>query len=325
MINKIIDELSDSNQSLVNPLLKTKIVASRIGNIELLNWVNNELNGYNNVSKNSDLPGYRIAKANSSCTLKLGYGIQENTPVPTASIKDEELRDLFLKFPLYDGVQTLETYTDSPQNDSIGKNLSIDYWKMITTELRKKSSSISITNISVSTSISSITQTLSEIRSKFLDLMLAVEEQFPNISDISSSSLEQKNEVSDKITLILKQVNITNSGDGSSINTGNESALNSASGENIQQENNINQAQIQEIQSLILELKTAISDKSFQDKSDVEFEIQRIENQLKKKEPKSTIVEQSLETIKGFLLNVSANIWTEPIVVGINNLLMSIG
>lgn len=325
MINKIIDELSDSNQSLVNPLLKTKVIATRIGNSELLKWVNNELNGYNGITKNSDLPSYRIAKANSSCTLKVGYGIQENTPIPIAYLKDDDLRDFFIKFPLVDGVQTLETYTHNPKSDTLGKNLSVDFWKMVTTELRKAGANITVTNINVTTSISSITQTLSEIRSKFLDLMLAIETEFPNVPDISSSTAEQKSELNDKITLILKQVNITNSGDGSSINTGNDSAINSASGENIQQEINFTQEQTQKIQDLISELKSALINEDFEEKSDVELEIQRVENQLKKQEPKSTIVKQSLETIKGFLLSVSANAWTGPIVEGIKNLLMTIG
>ncbi|SHF03410.1 hypothetical protein SAMN05444278_1231 [Psychroflexus salarius] len=325
MIDKIIDELSDSNQSLVNPLLKTKVIATRIGNIELLNWINKELNGYNSIQSNSDLPDYRNAKANSSCTLKVGYGIQENTPVPIAYLKDEGLRDFFIKFPLVDGVQTLETYTTNPKGDTLGKNLSVDFWKMVTSEFRKTGVNITVTNISVTTSISSITQTLSEIRSKFLDLMLAVETEFPNISDISSSTKEQKNELSDKITLILKQVNITNSGDGSSINTGNDNALNSASGDNIQQEINLTKEKSEQIEELISELKSAIADQNFEEKSDVELEIQRVENQLSKEEPKSTIVKQSLETIKSFLLSVSANVWTPPIIEGINNILMPIG
>lgn len=48
LLDTIISELVNVEISLSSPLLKTKILASRLQNKELLEWVNNELKGYSN-------------------------------------------------------------------------------------------------------------------------------------------------------------------------------------------------------------------------------------------------------------------------------------
>ena len=55
LIGDIINELVDSDKSIASPLLKTKVLASRLKNNDLLTWVNSELSGYIN-----DVPNYRI-------------------------------------------------------------------------------------------------------------------------------------------------------------------------------------------------------------------------------------------------------------------------
>lgn len=323
MIQKIIDELSDSEQSLVNPLLKTKVLASRLGNTKLLEWVNNELNGYND-SDNKNIPKYRIAKANSLCNIKLGYQVEYNTPIPISYIKDESFRNFFREFPLLDGIKTLESYEYNSKGDTLGKPLPVDFWKLLTGEIRKSVPNLTVTNVTISTQISSITQALSEIRSEFLDLMLTLELEFPELNNIATETQENKNQINDKITIIMKQINIKNTGDGSSINTGNDSNINTASGDNIKQEITIEPEKIAEIDNLIAQIKEALAENELEDKEDIEFEIQRIENQLKKNEPKNTIINQSLNTIQSFLLSVTANAWTPSILEGIRNLMSSI-
>jgi len=52
----IINELTSTNISLSSPLLKTKVLAYRIKNQELLNWTNHELVGYPILDQ---VPNYR--------------------------------------------------------------------------------------------------------------------------------------------------------------------------------------------------------------------------------------------------------------------------
>lgn len=323
MIKKIIDELSDNNQSLVNPLLKTKVIATRIGNKNLLNWVNNELKGYNDVDENK-VPSYRIAKANSHCNIQQGYHVERNTPIPISLLPEEFARKMFLEFPLLDGVHTLENYLSDKNNDTLGKPLPVDFWAIVTKEVRRKGAKLKITNISITTHVSSITQTLAEIRTKFLDLMLALEQEFPDFKDVTEESKKDQEKISEQITVIMEQINIENSGDGSTINTGNSNQINSASGDNIDQDI-LAPEQKDEIGELMSQIRAALNEHEIEDKDDVILEVERVENQLKKEQPRVSIISQSLDTVQGFLTSIAANAWTEPILKEIQNMINTIG
>ena len=56
LIEQIIMALTDSNTPLQDTLLKLKIFAQKINNTELINLVNNELEGY----EEKKVPNYRI-------------------------------------------------------------------------------------------------------------------------------------------------------------------------------------------------------------------------------------------------------------------------
>ncbi|OOZ41643.1 response regulator receiver protein [Solemya pervernicosa gill symbiont] len=60
LIKEIITILSSQESSLSDALLKTKILLHKIGHKELVEWVNNELNGY---PDKSSVPDYRVLHA----------------------------------------------------------------------------------------------------------------------------------------------------------------------------------------------------------------------------------------------------------------------
>ena len=209
MIKSIINELSDNSQSLVEPLLKTKILASRIGNENLLNWVNNELIGYYDIDEN-DIPSYRIAQAFTHCNIQKDYLVKRNTPFPISLLPEDFPKKRFLEFPLKDGIDTLENYQTDKEKDLLGIPLPIDLCSYVTSEVRKKDAELNITNIIVTTQVSSITQTLAEIRMIFLDSMLALEKEFPNLENEIEESQAGKEKISKQITIIMEQNNIKN-------------------------------------------------------------------------------------------------------------------
>ena len=59
LINKIIEDLSDSNYKLSETLLKVQVLAHKIKSAKLKEWVFNEINGY---EEEKDVPSYRIIK-----------------------------------------------------------------------------------------------------------------------------------------------------------------------------------------------------------------------------------------------------------------------
>ncbi len=57
LIEEIVDLLSSGESNLATALLKTKVLLHKLGEVELLDWVNGELQGYTNIE---DMPNYRV-------------------------------------------------------------------------------------------------------------------------------------------------------------------------------------------------------------------------------------------------------------------------
>ncbi|PWH82009.1 hypothetical protein DIS18_12135 [Algibacter marinivivus] len=322
MIQQIIYDLTNDDKSLVSPLLKTKVFASRLKNKKLLEWVNKEINGY---SMSDTLPEYRVGSATSSCTLRQGYALQENTPVPISFISDENLRNFFVQFEFRDSVKTLESYVNHKDNDTLIKILPIDFWALLTRHMKESGFKSEIRDIKKMAHISTITQTLTEIRSKFLDFMLNLETEFPdlpkNIEDISD---DIKENITKTINVIMgNQYNTSNVGEGNTINTGNNAKINTATGTNITQQLEINSLKKEEIKNLVEQINIIVDklELNEEDKEDILSESERVLNQLKREKPKQTIISQSLNTTYDILSKVDSNSQTEPIIAEIETLL----
>ena len=70
LIDEIIDILSSEDVNLENALIKTKVLLHKMGEKELLSWVNNEINGY---SKKDKIPDYRIISTSVYGNATNGY------------------------------------------------------------------------------------------------------------------------------------------------------------------------------------------------------------------------------------------------------------
>lgn len=316
MINKIIDELSDYSLSLVSPLLKAKVIARRLENKNLTDWIDKELNGY---KEDDELPEYRIASAISNCDIQQGYNHLKDTPVPISLIQNKTLRSIFTDFHLNQSVSTLENLEKDPAGDRLGKPFPADFWAFVTREINKTGAKLQCRNIEVFTHKSSITQTLTEIRNKFLDIMLDFEKDFAG-RDITQLESEEKRELSNQITIIMQQNNIKNTGSGSAINVGDDNQINSASGKNISQQN-LSQPEKEQVEKLIQLIKEFHAENDFQDKDDSEFELERIEKQIKKENPNVNIIKSSLEVIKNFAIGIASSATAGPLVEGITDLM----
>jgi hypothetical protein len=221
-IENIVEELTDSSKSLTNPLLKTKVLASRIKNNELFNWADTELTGYKN--KEISLPDYRKARPTFICTMRQGFTIEQNVPLPFMIFKPED-REKLLIFEFDDSVKTLETQAGGEMGDMIYKDFGIDMCAFLTSRIvNNKQLRIQILKVRVVVQISEITQALSVIRSKLLDLMLKLENEFPNLDDLIKDKLILKEEYRTQMDKIINQT-IINAGDGNTITTGNENSV----------------------------------------------------------------------------------------------------
>lgn len=118
LISNIIKELLDTEKSISSPLLKTKVLASRLKNNELLNWVTNEPKGYNN---NDNLPQYRVHKGTITRTY-INRNLQYNDqPVPTIGMNEYWLK-LIHYINLNQSVSSLETFLSDNKCEKLEEN-----------------------------------------------------------------------------------------------------------------------------------------------------------------------------------------------------------
>lgn len=222
MISKIIAELADKDIPLSTPLLKLKVIAKRIKNETLSAIVSKELDGY---TPEDDLPTYRMAHANSFATIQQGWDMHYDQPIPH-TIFDDKLKDMFTKFPFYQGIEVLENLAKEAGNDSIAKVFGVDFGTFITNEANKAGVDFKFGDIRITTNKSQVIGIIGKIRNKLLDLLLALESDFPDIDNMIKTPLNDNNEISTKTNQYMAQINITTSGDGNIINTGSGNELN---------------------------------------------------------------------------------------------------
>ena len=239
IIEQIIDELSDSEKSLTNPLLKTKVIATRIGNQDLITWTNDELSGY----KDKELPAYRLGKTNITCTLQQGYNIQENVPLPLM-VFDRKFVEEIIKFKFNDSVQTLENQERDNKNGMIYKDFGPDMCAYMTKMAMEAGQRFAIVTMRLTVHVSQITQVLAEIRAKLLDFMLEVEKEFPNLDEIIKNKLVVKENVNEKLEHIYHQTIINTSGYGNTITAG--------EGNTVKSKINITQGNVEELKQELL-------------------------------------------------------------------------
>lgn len=222
MIDSIIEILTDPNQSLEGALLKTQVLASRLANTELKKWVTNELKGYSDTSL---LPEYRKAKANPIADIDDGMNYEANAPLPV-TIFSRRIADLLIKFSIYQGVQSLEQTANGEHGEYIIKQFAEDFCAWLSREAQQNGQRINIHNVRVHIHVSELSQALGAIRTRLLELMLELEKQYPNLEKDIKKNKFDKLPVNQKIVQIMSQVNITTTGDGNLINTGNDSTFN---------------------------------------------------------------------------------------------------
>ncbi|MBS7565589.1 hypothetical protein KHS38_14345 [Mucilaginibacter sp. Bleaf8] len=212
LLETIINELTDTNLSLTSPLLKTKLLASRIKNEELLYWVNNELNGY---TKKEDLPEYRTTTGNLIGDYINGNMHISNHILPIPSF-DDDFDNQLRRFDFFEGVEPLEKLSDSAK-DLLVQPFNNGQVKIIQKLLYKHSNhagNFSLLSAGISVTSSVLKTTLNAIRNKLLDFMISLESEFGVELNIETLQSNTK-----KVTHIM-HTTINNTGDGNVINTG---------------------------------------------------------------------------------------------------------
>lgn len=218
LISQIINELINDEKSINGALLKTKVLASRIQNNELLNWVNAELNGYAAIK---DLPDYR---KNITVYLRGNYSNgntrYQNQPIPTVGL-NQEFQKTLQTTEFSDSIVALENLIKNKECSTLESPLSAEAIGLIESNwINMGNPFLQLHNVAKVISTSSIIEIISVVRNKLLDFMLKVDEEFGSLTEIKELK-EKINEIS----TIMNQTIIQATGDGNVVNSGNNNKI----------------------------------------------------------------------------------------------------
>jgi AbiTii len=213
LIADIMNDLVNDQISLTVPLNKTKILASRIGNKPLYDWVDLELKGYPSFDS---VPDYRKAQGTVKADLMKGSYQLSNYPLQFDF--GEDLDKLMKEFKTVDSIATIEGFLLAPDSEKKG-SLVLRYPDNLMASLENMLQStngpyLKLFNVGISVPLQFANGLLAAVKNKLLDFMIAIEEEFGLESEIS----DLKNNNS-KISYIMNNT-ITNNGDGNVVNTG---------------------------------------------------------------------------------------------------------
>lgn len=219
LINDIINELIDTDKSITSPLLKTKVLASRLQNDVLFNWVSNELKGYDELE---ELPNYRKCLGSITGTFINGNMQYNDQAVPTVGLK-KEFETSLRAFNFNQSISTLETLKSDKKSSVLEHNFSAEVVGLIQANWRKMGNPwLQLVNCKKSIPANVVTDILSFVRNNLLDFMLKIDAEFGNITEIDELKTKQK-----EIATIMNQTIINNTADGNFVNTGDRAKITS--------------------------------------------------------------------------------------------------
>jgi hypothetical protein len=184
LVQEIIDLLSSDVPNLNNALFKTKVLMHRMGEKELIGWIDAELKGY---SPADELPEYRVIEITVLGNISNRAYRYTEQPLPLRHLS-EKLRTNLETTYLRQSIAVIEGYAKDDSNLAI----------TIAPELYSKLSEAfgggySIERAWGKHSSGAMLQVVNEVRSRLLDFVLELSEKLPdevNMEDMKEKSKE---------------------------------------------------------------------------------------------------------------------------------------
>lgn len=316
-INKIINELVDPQAKLKDTLLKVQVLAFKLKNEKLKEWVDNELNGF----AGKEVPSYRkIQTAVFGNLIQYrGFGgmmTRKNQALPIEYL-EKDLQDSLMNIAMKSSVSELEYMIEK------GGSYQINIPHFVYNEITKLLTNDWVVDSAwQKISLNSIEGIISSIKSNLLTFLLELADEIGEKENIDI--MEHKSKIDNLFDKTIGNlsgeiINISIGNDSvQSISTGDNAKLNISKSENVNHTINV-EAQT-ELSRFIEDLKPQLDKLSLveDDKLNIENEILKIETQLRRKQPKYPIINEALNVINGILLGVAGNALTPSILEKLN-------
>ena len=169
LLTDLISELSEPQPSLIDALVKTKVLLHRVGRRDLVEWVNNEINGYPDEAL---LPSYRVVPAHVKGNVTNNACSYTDHPLPTMHLTKDQRKGLE-ELEMRDSIAVLEGLA---KHDTKGlqRPLPLEYAAFFNKAL---SGGYKVQQAWCDIGIGRFAQITAQVRSKLLDFLLEVSER----------------------------------------------------------------------------------------------------------------------------------------------------
>jgi len=175
LISEIIDILSSDTGKLSDALIKTKVLLHNVGHKELVPWVNSELNGYPDVDS---VPEYRVLPAQVLVNASNGAYRVTSHHIPMGHL-DEKHREDLETARMDQSLAVLEKFTED-DDGHLQAHIPMESYGILGKGL---GNSYQIESAWCEISNASVLQILIQVRSRLLDFVLELNDQFPSELD----------------------------------------------------------------------------------------------------------------------------------------------
>lgn len=187
MIKELIKDISYDQITLNQALMRAKLIAFEINNDDFKNWINKELNGYNNGDK---LPDYRIIPCDIFAVME-AYGQRKTVPYDLTNI-DKDLDGKIYKMEVQQSVSIIENGLKDTDEVYGYQDLPIQIVQM----LREMSENNFIVSVKRRIQLSQSQHILNLTKQKLIDTLLELDQAFPNLQDNFKNTKENKEKTS---------------------------------------------------------------------------------------------------------------------------------
>jgi hypothetical protein len=204
-IKNLVDQVADSDVSLYKSLLVAKVIASRLKNEKLLEWTNLELKGYGDENGGA-VPRYRVVKLVTTCTLSLGDDVRYGIAFPIVLLGDDKVRLSLTSENVKEGISPLETHLKSTNPDKFyGNKLSLGMAAILTQIIQQAGNNVKVSDVVTQVPISELDALVAGARNVLLELLLEIEDEFPDLPEVGELTNETRESVNQIINVYMAE------------------------------------------------------------------------------------------------------------------------
>ncbi len=176
LLRDIQDAAINSEIDISTVLRKCKVLAVRLGNENFKNWVDQELNGYNNID---NLPDYRILSVYSKGDFSGASRIVKNVDIPLLCIP-EQLRETFSKSYCAEPISAYESILKSSKGGNFYEQWEPDFLALYGNNIIQDMSCMTARKV---IPYSSMVSLVNSVRNRVLNFVLEIESEAPDAGE----------------------------------------------------------------------------------------------------------------------------------------------